>query len=293
MLQHQLCGSIQIIDDCSFKVSDFDMLPGSDVHWWGAAAPDFTNLTDRLVEKGDTQLAAVLREIQPLLEDAQRRQLKDVFVRKWLCDFTDAVYDLEELLDEWDTALLKIKIKKLQFGISEKVRFCILNSFICFCQVRRVGQRRQIAVELNQLRERLSAVESERGKYGFNSLNKLNNVGEIEQIEQPARLGTTSLIEESAIYGRDEDKKVLMSRLVSESSEDGIRRNVDVIPIVGMGGMERPLLLNWCITTTGSEPILICEFGCALPNPFLRHRLHLAPLGISLICSMPTRGRFT
>ncbi|KAM1329163.1 hypothetical protein ACFX15_012792 [Malus domestica] len=148
MLQLQLRGSIQIIDDCSFKVSDFDMLPGSDIHRWGAAAPDFTNLTDRLVEKGDTQLAAVLREIQPLLEDAQRRQLKDVFVRKWLCDFTDAVYNLEELLDEWDTALLKIKIQKLQFGISKKVRFCILNSFLCFCQVRRVGQRRQIAVEI-------------------------------------------------------------------------------------------------------------------------------------------------
>ncbi|XP_068313221.1 cytochrome b561, DM13 and DOMON domain-containing protein At5g54830-like [Pyrus communis] len=45
MLQHQLRGSIRIIDDCSFKVSDFDMLPGSDVHWWAAAGPDFTNLT--------------------------------------------------------------------------------------------------------------------------------------------------------------------------------------------------------------------------------------------------------
>ncbi|KAH0990355.1 hypothetical protein GBA52_001838 [Prunus armeniaca] len=45
MVQHQLRGSIKIIDDCSFKVSDFDMLPGSDVHWWGAAAPDFTNLS--------------------------------------------------------------------------------------------------------------------------------------------------------------------------------------------------------------------------------------------------------
>ncbi|BBG94985.1 hypothetical protein Prudu_003404 [Prunus dulcis] len=45
MVQHQLRGSIKIIDDCSFKVSDFDMLPGSDVQWWGAAAPDFTNLS--------------------------------------------------------------------------------------------------------------------------------------------------------------------------------------------------------------------------------------------------------
>lgn len=97
---------------------------------------------------------------------------------------------------------------------------------------------------MNELRERLSAIASERGKYGFNSLNKLNNVGEVEQIEQPARSGTTSLIEESAIYGRDEDKKVLMSRLVSESSGDGTRHDVDVIPVVGMGGMGKTTLVQ-------------------------------------------------
>ncbi|PRQ26905.1 putative DOMON domain, cytochrome b561/ferric reductase transmembrane, DM13 [Rosa chinensis] len=45
MLQHQLRGSVKILDDCSFQVSNFDMLSGSDVHWWGAVAPDFNNLT--------------------------------------------------------------------------------------------------------------------------------------------------------------------------------------------------------------------------------------------------------
>ncbi|GMY29199.1 cytochrome b561, DM13 and DOMON domain-containing protein At5g54830 [Fagus crenata] len=45
MVQHQLRGIFTVLDDCSFRVSEFDMLPGSDVHWWGAIAPDFTNLT--------------------------------------------------------------------------------------------------------------------------------------------------------------------------------------------------------------------------------------------------------
>lgn len=45
MLQHQLRGRFTVIDDCSFRVSGFDMLPGSDVHWWGAVASDFANLT--------------------------------------------------------------------------------------------------------------------------------------------------------------------------------------------------------------------------------------------------------
>ncbi|KAJ4827143.1 hypothetical protein Tsubulata_024450 [Turnera subulata] len=49
MVQHQLRGRLTVIDDCSFKVSQFDMISGSDVHWWGAAAFDFANLTDGFV----------------------------------------------------------------------------------------------------------------------------------------------------------------------------------------------------------------------------------------------------
>ncbi|PKI70985.1 hypothetical protein CRG98_008566, partial [Punica granatum] len=45
MVQHQVRGSIKVIDDCSFRVSQFDMLPGFDVHWWGASAVDFDNIT--------------------------------------------------------------------------------------------------------------------------------------------------------------------------------------------------------------------------------------------------------
>ncbi|KAL9168182.1 hypothetical protein ABFS82_05G143800 [Erythranthe guttata] len=45
MVQHQLRGILSVIDDCSFRVSQFDMLSGSDVHWWGAAGDNFLNLT--------------------------------------------------------------------------------------------------------------------------------------------------------------------------------------------------------------------------------------------------------
>ncbi|KDP33531.1 hypothetical protein JCGZ_07102 [Jatropha curcas] len=49
MVQHQLRGVVTIIDDCSFRVSQFDMLPGADVHWWGAVSPNFVNLTNGFI----------------------------------------------------------------------------------------------------------------------------------------------------------------------------------------------------------------------------------------------------
>ncbi|OVA00279.1 Cytochrome c assembly protein [Macleaya cordata] len=45
MIQHQLRGVFTLIDDCSFRVSEFDMIEGSDVQWWGALGDTFENLT--------------------------------------------------------------------------------------------------------------------------------------------------------------------------------------------------------------------------------------------------------
>ncbi|KAL1558444.1 cytochrome b561, DM13 and DOMON domain-containing protein [Salvia divinorum] len=44
--QHQLRGIFSIINDCSFRVSQFDMLAGANVLWWGAMGDDFQNLTN-------------------------------------------------------------------------------------------------------------------------------------------------------------------------------------------------------------------------------------------------------
>lgn len=49
MAQHQLRGVLNVIDDCSFKVSQFDMLEGSDVRWWGAVGDHLENLTKGFV----------------------------------------------------------------------------------------------------------------------------------------------------------------------------------------------------------------------------------------------------
>lgn len=49
MLQNQLRGQIEVLDDCSFAVSRFDMLAGKEVYWWGARGDDYENLTSGFV----------------------------------------------------------------------------------------------------------------------------------------------------------------------------------------------------------------------------------------------------
>nr|XP_043606108.1 cytochrome b561, DM13 and DOMON domain-containing protein At5g54830-like [Erigeron canadensis] len=54
MVQHQLRGQFSILDDCSFRVSEFDMINGgNDVHWWGAFGDDYESLTSGFVISND------------------------------------------------------------------------------------------------------------------------------------------------------------------------------------------------------------------------------------------------
>ncbi|KAK4760771.1 hypothetical protein SAY87_005664 [Trapa incisa] len=84
MVQHQLRGIIKVIDDCSFRVSQFDMLSGSDVHWWGASAVDFDNIT-----------AGFIISDQPL-NQTYKNQTFDVRLRE------NVTWDQIRILAIWD-----------------------------------------------------------------------------------------------------------------------------------------------------------------------------------------------
>ncbi|GAA0157570.1 hypothetical protein LIER_38480 [Lithospermum erythrorhizon] len=85
MVQHQLRGVLTVLDDCSFKVSSFDMLPGSDVKWWGAIGLDFDNLTNGFVVS-DQKLNQTLYK-------------NDSFVVHLMDNVT---WDLMETISVWD-----------------------------------------------------------------------------------------------------------------------------------------------------------------------------------------------
>ncbi|XP_050207403.1 putative disease resistance protein RGA3 [Mercurialis annua] len=192
----------------------------------------------KLVVGVDTEiqnLSSLFKAIQAVLEDAERRQMKEIAIKNWLIKLKDLAYQMDDVLDEWSTAILKSQIHATQ--PSKKKMVCSLFPSPAFCfSLNQVVLRHDIAVKIKQIRERIDAVSKETVFYNFRQ-DKEQRVGDMVE---PGRL-STSFIDVARVCGRDEDKKIVVSKLLSESDQGpGIR--IHVVSIVGMGGIGKTTL---------------------------------------------------
>ncbi|XP_044475248.1 putative disease resistance protein At1g50180 [Mangifera indica] len=66
------------------------------------------------VDEEVKQLSSNLDAIQAVLVDAEARQVTETAVRRWLDQLKHASYDIEDVLDEWNYAILKQKLEGVE-----------------------------------------------------------------------------------------------------------------------------------------------------------------------------------
>nr|TKS04591.1 putative disease resistance protein RGA3 isoform X1 [Populus alba] len=91
------------------------------------------------VKKQVDKLKSNLLSIQSVLEDADRKQVKDKAVRDWVDKLKDVCYDMDDVLDEWSTAILRWKMEEAEENIRSRQK------------MRCVVQRRDIALKINEV----------------------------------------------------------------------------------------------------------------------------------------------
>ncbi|PRQ53260.1 putative P-loop containing nucleoside triphosphate hydrolase, leucine-rich repeat domain, L [Rosa chinensis] len=204
-----------------------------------------TNQAVKLVlnaEKDVESFSSKLKAIQAVLEDAEKKQVTDPRVEDWLEKLKDVSYEMDDVLDEWNTEILRRQVEEKQEKEGENAnvtrKVCFPMSSVCFCfgQANEVIHRHNIARRIGELNEKLTSIANEREMYGFHQSTK--GGPDDQQLIQLQK--TSSLVDISTIFGRKEEKEMLLSKLLRESSLEGGR--FLLIPIVGMGGMGKTTL---------------------------------------------------
>ncbi|GMP41436.1 hypothetical protein CsSME_00011534 [Camellia sinensis var. sinensis] len=171
-----------------------------------------------------------LAEIRKFLDDAEEKQIENRDVKMWLEELTDLAYDLDDILDEFDTEALRYKLTSESQVASTKKRkwytrfnpTTLLSDFT-----------KSYTSKIEEITTRLQNIfEGGRGL-------GLQNIVAGESAKAWHRLPSTSLIHEPRICGRDKEKKEIIDFLLSSESSDS---KVGVIPIVGMGGLGKTTL---------------------------------------------------
>ncbi|XP_027062687.2 disease resistance protein RGA2-like [Coffea arabica] len=190
------------------------------------------------VEEEVANISSKLATIEKVLHDAERRRLKDRSVGIWLEKLEDITYEMDDVLDEWNFKIHRAKNEgtqqnaRLQATLWSKV--CSFIPSLCSC-LKQLPVRSDIALKIKSINDKLESTLKEADQFKFIS------TGGIPDSQDFQRIMTTSIIDESEIYGRESDKDALLDQVLSKSSSQG-RKGVQVISVIGAGGSGKTTL---------------------------------------------------
>ncbi|XP_044496195.1 putative disease resistance protein RGA3 [Mangifera indica] len=181
------------------------------------------------VDKEMKKLSSLFSTIQAVLEDAGERQVEDKAIKNWLRKLKEAAYVVDDILDDCATEASRLEHKCQNSRFINKTMSSFMHKLrphnILFCH--------KIGVRMREITERLDEIAQERSKFHLNEFvsDRRNEVTERRQ--------TASIITQSHVYGRDEDKEKIIECLVKRVA---CCDDISIYPIVGLGGLGKTTL---------------------------------------------------
>ncbi|KAK2430215.1 putative disease resistance protein RGA1 [Trifolium repens] len=161
-------------------------------------------------------LSNTLELINAVLEDAEQKQVKDRSIKVWLQQLKDAVYVLDDMLDE-----CSIQSNRLKGAPSLKPKNIMF--------------RYNIGKKFKEITKRFDQIAESKNKFvlrvGVNVREWPIEVAEWRQ--------TSSTIDGPKVYGREDDKEKIVEFLLTQVRDSDF---LSVYPIVGLGGVGKTTL---------------------------------------------------
>ncbi|EYU41311.1 hypothetical protein MIMGU_mgv1a026238mg [Erythranthe guttata] len=182
----------------------------------------YLGLTDDL-----NNLESTFSTIQLVLKDAEIKQMKSEAIQNWLWKLKNASYDAEDVLDRIATEGLRRKAD------AERGTRYRLKSFLSSRNPLLFHSK--MAHEVKNIRAKLDAIAEERLKFHLGESVVENRFGEAFE----SRI-TSYVVNESEIYGRNEEKEMIIEKLLCITRDH--RDDPSVYAVWGMGGLGKTTL---------------------------------------------------
>ncbi|XP_027192844.2 LOW QUALITY PROTEIN: putative disease resistance RPP13-like protein 1 [Cicer arietinum] len=178
-----------------------------------------TKLNESLLAELKTTLLA----LQAVLDDAEMKQITNTAVETWLDELKDAIFDAEDLLNQINYDALRCKMEGKQGeNITGQVWNLISSPF--------KNIYAEINLQMKIMCQRLQLFAQQRNILGLQTVS-----GRVSR-----RTPSSSMVNESFMVGRKDDKEELISMLLSHSDTNS--NNIGVVAIWGMGGVGKTTL---------------------------------------------------
>ncbi|XP_008813101.2 putative disease resistance protein RGA3 [Phoenix dactylifera] len=174
-------------------------------------------------------LETSLTQILAVVGAAERRQhVKDVTHQTLLRQMKDAIYEAEDVLDEYGYLFLKARVEG-GCKVSHRLSSCSLSS----------GQfsvgHGKFRTKLRNTVKKLDRVNASAER--FLQVTRLEISSAIQQPEVMLSRATTSFLLENKVFGRDEERDEIIGLLLEPGDEHNF-----VLPVVGEGGVGKTTL---------------------------------------------------
>ncbi|XP_043714898.1 putative disease resistance RPP13-like protein 1 [Telopea speciosissima] len=214
--------------------------------------------------------------IQALSDEAEVKQFTNVAVKLWLGQLKQLLYDAEDILDEYATELLRLKLESAHRIQQEIKRIESEGRYTCE-SLQRMELESEYQTQPHQTQQVRNPVPLAQGEISISSLLESGNISEIkginewfgsklrdinERLKSVAQEGvtlglnlstsnqrvqrppTSSLVISSKVFGREQDMWKIVKWLLSNKTPSlgDHDNNFSVLPIVGMGGIGKTTL---------------------------------------------------
>ncbi|XP_054791093.1 putative disease resistance RPP13-like protein 1 [Prosopis cineraria] len=178
------------------------------------------------------KLDVTLNSLNKVIEDAEEGQYRDPYVKRWLDELRDAVFQAEDLLLEIATEASRRKLQLELHPTTGKLRNHLTSVVKSF--------EKEIGTRVQKLVEYLDFLENQRKQLRLKDGSGILTQGGVNR-RVFKRYPESCLINEADIFGRGPDKEKLIKILIPPNKGRNPSPE-DVIAIASMGGMGKTTL---------------------------------------------------